>query len=117
MKITLETIMRVSGSAEDDQRVANEFSREAIAEAEARFENLNTLRSGKAILDDAGIRAAKNALAGIRHLHALLQEVVEFHRRSELQSVFVAAHKKIGEMLEKAETIYLRLSSLYPGRR
>lgn len=116
MKITLETIMCISGSAEDDRRVADEFAREAIAEAQARFEPLDALRSGKTILDGAGLRAATDALAGIRHLHALLQEVVEFHRRGELHKVFVAANEKIEAIRKKAEAIYLRLSGLYPDR-
>lgn len=116
MKITLDTILRISGSAADDRRVAEEFAREELTEAEARFGQLYDLRVGKVILDAAGLRTAWDACVGIRHLHALLQEAVEFHRRSELQKIFVAAHEKVKEMQQTGDAIYLRLSQLCPDR-
>lgn len=116
MKITLDTILRVSGSTDDDRRIAQEFAREAMTEAEARLAQLDDLRLGKAILDAAGLGTAWDACAGIRHLHALLQESVEFHGRSELQKIFVAAHEKVKEMQQTGDAIYLRLSQLCPDR-
>jgi hypothetical protein len=117
MKHTVETIKRISGSAEADGRIADEFCQEALEEATKRLNQIQHVCGLGAILDSTLLAGVGDALAGIRHIHAAMHDVAEFHHNGQLATTLDQMLSQLGELQDKAEGSYRWLDYLYPPRR
>lgn len=63
--------------------------------------------------DSKQLLAATDAVAGIRHVFALMQGASEFHQKGALAGSFDAAERQIAEMQEKGEAMVRWLRDLY----
>jgi hypothetical protein len=113
MKHTVSTMKVISGSADNDRVIAAEFCRDAITEAQTRLDRVQSIAGLGSVLDAAQLAIAADARAGIRHIHAAMHEVSEFHHPSGLSQRFDEALLKIGKMQDEVEPLYRWLHMLY----
>ncbi|CAE6900483.1 hypothetical protein [Paraburkholderia domus] len=113
MKHTIETMKTVGGSADSARKIAIEFCNEASSEVHARLERLTGICDLGAILDAAQLAIAADARAGVRHIHAGMQAVAEFHHRSGLSGLIGSTELAVAKMQEEAEAMYRWLHLLY----
>ncbi|KVU09315.1 hypothetical protein WK62_05985 [Burkholderia ubonensis] len=113
MKHTVEAIKTISNSADNARIVVSEFCQEAMTEAQARLDRVKSIANQGAILDAAQLAIAADARAGLRHLHAAIQEVNEHHHRGALAGRFDETLRAIGNAQDEAEKLYRRLHILY----
>jgi hypothetical protein len=113
MKHTVSTMKIISGSADNDRKIAAEFCLEALTEASTRLSTIRVIADLRAILNAAQLALAADARAGIRHIYAALQEVNEFHHRSALSSRFDDVLSEVSKAQDEAEALYRWLHLLY----
>lgn len=113
MKHTVSTMKIISGSADNDRVIAAEFCSDATAEAQTRLDSIKSIADLGSVLDSAQLAIAADARAGIRHIHAAMQDVSEFHHLSGLSQRVDDALLKIGKMQDEAEELHRWLHILY----
>ncbi len=113
MKHTVSTMKTISGSADNDRVIATEFCSDAITEAQTRLDRIQSIADLRSVLDNAQLAIAADARAGIRHIHAAMQDVSEFHHLGGLSQRVDDALLKIGKMQDEAEALYSWLHILY----
>ncbi|ACB69125.1 hypothetical protein BamMC406_6723 (plasmid) [Burkholderia ambifaria MC40-6] len=113
MKHTVATMKTISGSADNDRAIAAEFCRDALTEARTRRDLIKSIADLGSVLDAAQLAIAADARAGIRHIHAAMQEASEFHHRSGLSPRIDDALLEIGKMQDEVEPLYRWLHMLY----
>lgn len=113
MQRNVHTMKSISGNADQDRIIAAEFSKEAIEESQARLDRIQSIADLSSILDHAQLAIAADARAGIRHIHAAVKDVSEFHKNGSLAQQLNVAPVKIGKMLEAAEELYHMLHDHY----
>lgn len=113
MKRTIDVMKRISGSTESDRKLATDFCREALSEASTRLDRLKSVCDLGEILDAQRLAIAADDRAGIRHIHACVQGLVEFHQRGSLSNSFDATLLDLGKMQDEAEGLYRWLHMLY----
>lgn len=114
MKYTVDTLKRVSGSADNDHLVASDFCKEALAEATSRATTIEQICDLQVILDSQALGQAADALAGIRHLAVSAEAIAEFHHNGNLGEAFGNLHATLVNIREKAEAHYRWLCMLFP---
>jgi hypothetical protein len=113
MKHTVEDIKTISSSADNARAIVSEFCQEAVTEARARLDRVKSIANLSTILDAAQLTIAADARAGLRHLHAAIQEVSEHHYRGSLAGRFDDALLAVGNAQDEAEKLYRWLHMLY----
>jgi uncharacterized protein YPO0396 len=113
MKHTVSTMKVISGSADNDRVIASEFCHDAITEAQTRLDRVKSIADLGAVLDAAQLAIAADARAGIRHIHDAIENVSQFHHRSDLSERFIDALQKIRKMQDEVEPLYRQLHMLY----
>ncbi|HGO6128883.1 hypothetical protein [Burkholderia cepacia] len=113
MKHTVEAIKTISSSADNARSIVSEFCEEALTEARVRLDRVRSIATLGAILDAAQLAIAADARAGLRHLHAAMQEVDEHHHRGALAGRFDETLLAIGKAQEEVEELYRWLHMLY----
>lgn len=113
MKYTVSTMKAISGSADNDRTIAAEFCSDAIAEAQTRLDRIKSIADLGSVLDSTQLTIAADARAGIRHIHAAMQDLSEFHHQGGLSLPVDEALLKIGKMQGEAETLHRWLHVLY----
>lgn len=113
MKHTVSTMKTISGGTDSDRVIAAEFCADAIKAAQTRLNRIKFTADLAAVLDSAQLAVATDARAGIRHLHAAMESVCEFHHQGSLSQQLDAALLKIGKVQEEAEALHRWLHMLY----
>ncbi|WP_241299391.1 hypothetical protein [Burkholderia stabilis] len=113
MKHTVEAIKTISSSADNARIIVSEFCQEALNEARMRLDCVKSIANLGTILDAAQLTIAADARAGVRHLHAAMQEVDEHHHRGALAGRFDETLLAIGNAQEEVEELYRWLHMLY----
>ena len=113
MKQTVEDIKTISGSADNAFAIVSEFCQEAVTEVRARLDRVKSIANLSNILDAAQLTIAADCRAGIRHLHAAIQEVSEHHYRGSLAGRFDDALLTVWNAQEEVEKLYRWLHMLY----
>ncbi|MXN76414.1 hypothetical protein GR157_16910 [Burkholderia sp. 4701] len=113
MKHTVEAIKTISSSVDNARTIVSEFCEEALTEARARLDRVKAIANLGTILDAAQLAIAADARAGLRHLHAVMQEVNEHHYRGSLAGRFDETLLAIGNAQHEAEELYRWLHMLY----
>jgi hypothetical protein len=113
MKHTISTMKIISGSADNDRVIAAEFCSDAITEAQSRLDRIKSIADLRSVLDSAQLAIAADARAGIRHIHAAMQDVSEFHHQGALSQRLDDALLKIAKMQDEVEALYRSLHMLY----
>lgn len=113
MKHTITTMKGISGSVDNDRKIAAEFCQEALAEAQTRLDQLNRICNLGAVLDAAQLSVATDARAGIRHIRAGMRDVAELHNRGGLAGVIGSTESELTSIKEEAEGLYRWLHQLY----
>ncbi|MGN8111761.1 hypothetical protein ACTJLB_27535 [Paraburkholderia sp. 22098] len=112
MKHTVETIKTISSSADNARTIVSEFCQEAVSEARARLARVKLIANLSTILDAEQLAIAADARAGIRHIHAAMQEVNEYHHRGAMAGRFDDALLEIGNAQGEVEGLYRWLHML-----
>lgn len=113
MKHTVEAIKTISSSADNARTIVSEFCQEAVTEARTRLDRVKSIANLSTILDATQLAIAADARAGLRHLHAAMQEVDEYHYRSSLAGRFDETLLAIGNAQDEVEGLYRWLHMLY----
>ena len=114
MKFNVSDLMLMNGDTDDDQRVAAQFCRDALAEVKQRADLIEAIWGLDHILDRSVMGRATDAYAGILHIAAAANALAEFHKAGKLNaviSVFVMDLLFVGQ---KAEETYKLLRSCWP---
>ena len=115
MKVTTKELKAFSVNSDNDQLVAGEFCREALAEVSQRSTLIEGICDLRQILDRKVLDEATNALAGIRHITMAVEGVAEAHHGNQLGIIFSSLHLKLIKLLEKAEGEHRWLCTMFPS--
>ena len=113
MKHTVEAIKTISSSADNARTIVTEFCQEALTEARTRLDRVKSIAGLGSILDAAQLAITADARAGIRHLHAAIQEVDEYHHQGALAGRFDETLLAVGDAQDEIEKLYRWLHMLY----
>ncbi|MDR6397963.1 hypothetical protein ACTOWA_00335 [Herbaspirillum seropedicae] len=113
MKHTISAMKLISGNADNDRAIADEFCSESKAESKNRLETIKNIAFLGSILDRTQLDVAADARAGIRHIYAGVIDVQTFHQKGNLAPQLNDAVAKIEKMLDEANGLYRWLHELY----
>lgn len=115
MKLTAKELKTFNPMSDNDQLVASEFCKDALAEATQRCNSIEQICDLGQILSENVLREATNALAGVRHITIAIEGVAESHHGNQLGEIFSSLHVKLVGLLEKAEGNHRWLCMLFPS--
>ncbi|QGZ56141.1 hypothetical protein FAZ97_09200 [Paraburkholderia acidiphila] len=115
MKHTVSEMKHISSSTDNARAEVAEFCAEVLIEARARFDLVKSIVELRSILDSKQLAIAADARAGIRHIHAGVQAVVDYHhhQRGALDGRFDETLATTAKYLDDVEALYSWLDKLY----
>lgn len=112
--INKEAMLRINGGASSDQQEASDFCRQVTNWAEGLAKVINDVVNLDVILSESSLRSVRDALAGLRHIDAVVAEISSFHQNGQLGPALANFQKKIAGMRALAEQQYQKLNAMFP---
>lgn len=113
MDYGIDTILRISGNAQDDEVIMSKFLQFIESESKNRLEIINRLYNLNEVLDKKGFLAAHDAMIGVRHLNQSVMQINKAHHQGVLAPLTKEAAKNFLVVINDAIKKFQYLEDIY----
>jgi hypothetical protein len=114
MKYGRQEMLRINGNTSNDHLVASEFCQAVLQKAKLCHQTVSDIRNLKVWLDKLSMQDAKDAIATLRQIDDVVNELGKFHKSGELGLSLKNLGKEALKLSAEAELFYAEISGLYP---